>query len=87
MNKRYLPIGAGVAVLVALLAWLNPSAEQHREGIAEGYAERSALDKALGVGHLAAFVAQYHSLGLASYTTVNDDVASVGVMGMVFFVE
>lgn len=87
MNKRYLHIGAGIAILVALLAVLNPSAEQHREGITEGYAERSALDKALGVGHLAAFVAKYHSLGVASYTTVNDDVVSVGVLGMVFFVE
>lgn len=87
MSKRYMQIGLAVAVLIALLALLNPSAEQHREGIAEGYAERSALDKALGVGHLAAFVSKYHSLGVASYTTVNDDVVSVGVLGMVFFVE
>lgn len=87
MSKRYMQVGLAVAVLIALLALLNPSAEQHREGIAEGYAERSALDKALGVGHLAAFVSKYHSLGVASYTTVNDDVVSVGVLGMVFFVE
>ncbi|MFP5431065.1 MAG: hypothetical protein ACLGHE_08785 [Gammaproteobacteria bacterium] len=85
MSKRTLLIVAAIAVML-LMALLNPSAERHRERIAEGHAERSSLEKVLGVGQLAAFVSHYHSLGVVSYTTVNGSVASVGVMGMVFFV-
>lgn len=62
---------------------LNPSPEQHRAKIKEAIAERSPVAGALGIGALMAFTSTYHSLGVASYTTVNDRTASVGALGMV----
>jgi hypothetical protein len=38
----------------------------------------------LGIGHLTSFASRYHSLGVASYTTVNDKLTSVGAFGIVF---
>jgi hypothetical protein len=70
--------------LVVLAVVLNPSAETHRAKIKQAIAERSQLNKALGVGHMTAFVSKYHSVGVGSYTTVNDKVTSVGAFGMVF---
>ena len=74
----------GVLVLLVLAFALNPSPERHREKIREAISERSPLAGALGLGSLAAFVSNYHPLGVASYTTVNDRVVSIGVLGMVF---
>jgi hypothetical protein len=76
-----------LAILVALLALafvLNPSPERHREKIKATVAERSPLAGALGLGSLAAFVSNYHSLGIASYTTAGDSTLSWGAFGMVF---
>lgn len=74
-----------VAVAAAILAVvLNPSADRHREKIKEAIAERSQLEKLLGIGQLTSFVSRYHSLGVASYTTVDDKVTSVGAFGIVF---
>lgn len=81
--SRVIWFAAG-ALTVVLAIVLNPSAERHREEIKAQVAERSQLASALGLGHLKAFVSNYHSLGVASYTTVNDRVQSVGVLGMVF---
>ena len=75
------------AVLAVLSVVLNPSAERHRARIKEAIAERSQLNKALGVGHMTAFVSRYHSVGVGSYTTVNDKVTSVGAFGMVFVAD
>jgi len=74
------------AVFVAAIA-LNPSADKHREKIRQATAERSPIAGALGLGALTAFVSSYHSWGVASYTTANDQVLSVGVFGMVFVRE
>jgi len=71
-------------VLVALAVALNPSAEKHRAAIKKAIAERSQVQKVLGVGQFTAFVSKYHSVGVGSYTTVNDKVTSVGAFGMVF---
>jgi hypothetical protein len=74
-----------VAVTVTAAAFLlNPSPEQHRAKIKAAVAERSPLAGALGIGALQAFVSTYHPLGVASYTTVDDRVVSVGAFGMVF---
>jgi hypothetical protein len=74
-----------VAVAAVVLAFvLNPSADRHREKIKEAIAERSQLEKLLGIGHLTSFASRYHSLGVASYTTVNDKLTSVGAFGIVF---
>ena len=71
-----------VATAAAFL--LNPSAEQHRARITADVAERSPLAGALGIGALQAFSSAYHSLGVASYTTMNERTVSIGAFGMVF---
>jgi hypothetical protein len=82
MSKPATLIVAVAAVILA--AVLNPSADRHREKIKEAIAERSQLEKLLGIGQLTSFVSRYHSLGVASYTTVDDKVTSVGAFGIVF---
>lgn len=73
-----------VAVAVLALAFvLNPSADKHRETIKAAVAERSQLERLLGIGQLTSFASRYHSLGVASYTTVGDEVVSVGAFGLV----
>ncbi|MBP5986634.1 MAG: hypothetical protein KA538_05565 [Azonexus sp.] len=82
MSKPATLIVTVAAVILAVV--LNPSADRHREKIKEAIAERSQLEKLLGIGHLTSFASRYHSLGVASYTTVNDKVTSVGAFGIVF---
>ena len=66
---------------------ITSSAERHRSQIQKTLAERSPLAGALGLGALAAFVSNYHSLGVASYTSIRGRTVSVGVMGMVFVLD
>lgn len=77
---------AGAASVVLALV-LNPSPERHRASIKERIAQRSQLAALLRLGDLTAFVSHYHSLGVASYTTANDRVLSVGALGVVFVLE
>jgi predicted flap endonuclease-1-like 5' DNA nuclease len=78
------PAALIVAVAVLALAFvLNPSADKHREKIKAAVAERSQLERLLGIGQLTSFASRYHSLGVASYTTVGDEVVSVGAFGLV----
>lgn len=86
MSKSMTSLLVAVA-LVVLAVVLNPSAERHRAKIKEAVAERSQLNKALGVGHMTAFVSKYHSAWVGSYTTVNDKVTSVGAFGLVFVAD
>lgn len=86
MSKPLIPLLVVVVLVVAAFA-TNPSPDRHREKIKAAVAERSQLESVLGVGHIAAFASKYHSLGLASYTTVNDKLRSVGVLGMVFVAD
>lgn len=86
MSKSLISLLIVAGLVVAAFA-TNPSADRHREKIKQAVAERSQLESVLGVGHLAAFASKYHSLGLASYTTVNDKLRSVGVLGMVFVAD
>jgi len=77
-------ISAVLASAVTAAAFLlNPSPEQHRAQIREAIAQRSPLAGALGVGVFTAFTSTYHSLGVASYTTVNERTVSIGAFGMV----
>jgi hypothetical protein len=76
-----------VAALVALSVVLNPSADAHREKIKTVIAERDQIAGVLGIGQLKSFAARYHSLGVMSYTELNDRTVSVGVLGMVFVRE
>lgn len=86
MSKAVISSAVTAAVL-ALAFVLNPSPEKHRAAIKEVTAERSPLAGALGIGALKAFVSNYHSLGIASYTTVEGRTASWGALGMVFVVD
>lgn len=78
---------AVAAATLALAFALNPSPEKHREKIKQVIAERSQIERVLGIGHLTSFVSQYHSLGVGSYTTVNDKPTSAGAFGMVFVLD
>lgn len=75
------------AGVIALAFVLNPSPEKHREKIKEVIAERSQVERLLGIGVLTSFVSKYHSLGLASYTTVDEKLTSVGAFGMVYVTQ
>jgi hypothetical protein len=87
MSKKSLVFITVTAVLLALAVLLNPSPERHRSKIKEVIAERTPIAGALGLGALTAFTSTYHSLGVASYTTVNDRTVSVGALGMVYVMQ
>jgi hypothetical protein len=72
-----------LALLLVLAFFLNPSPEKHRASIKAAIGQRSPLAGVLGLGALAAFVSNYHSLGVASYTEVNGKTASIGAFGYV----
>lgn len=75
------------AIIIVLAVVLNPSPEKHREKIREAIAERSQLERVLGIGHLTSFASRYHSFGVGSYTTVNEKLTSVGAFGLVFVTD
>lgn len=81
-------VSAVISLIVVALAFaLNPSPEKHREEITKAMGERSPVAALLGLGSLTAFISTYHPLGVASYTTVNNRVVSVGAFGVVVFIE
>jgi len=86
MPKAVISLLVAAGLLVLAIA-LNPSAERHRAKIKQAIAEHSQLEKVLGVGVLTAFASRYHSVGVGSYTTLNEKVTSVGAFGMVFVAE
>lgn len=74
-----------VAAAVVVLAFVsNPSPDRHRLKIRETVSERNQLAGALGLGALAGMVSTYHSIGVASYTTVGDRTLSIGAFGIVY---
>ncbi|MBI5720327.1 MAG: hypothetical protein HZC37_21845 [Burkholderiales bacterium] len=87
MRIRTVHVALALAVAVAAAALLNPSPERHRARIKEVTAERSQLAALFRLGDLAAFVSNYHSLGVASYTTADGRVLSVGAFGIVVVLE
>jgi hypothetical protein len=76
-----------IAVTLALAFVLNPSPDRHREKIKQVIAERSQIERVLGIGQLTSFISKYHSLGIASYTTVDDKIISTGIFGLVFVLD
>ena len=86
MTKPGKIIVAIVALLIAALV-LNPSTERHRTEIKASIADRSPLAGLLGIGALAAFASNYHSLGVASYTSIQGRTISIGFLGMVFVLD
>ena len=87
MAKAVVASAVVAATVTAAAFLLNPSPEQHRAKIKEAIAERSPIAGALGLGALTAFTSTYHPLGVASYTTSNERVVSVGTLGMVFVLQ
>lgn len=87
MRTKPLTLVIILAAAVLLAFVLNPSPERHRARIKEAVGERSPVSRLLGVGALAAFASNYHSLGVASYTQAGDRTLSVGALGMVFVLE
>lgn len=79
-------IKALVAVVMGLVVAFatNPGPEAHREKLKTEIAARSQLAALLRLGNLAAFVSEYHTLGVASYSTVNGRTVSYGALGIVF---
>lgn len=84
MSKKFLTTAAVLAGVLLLAVVLNPSPERHRQRIREAIGERSQVAQVFGLGALAAFASNYHSVGVASYTTAGDRTLSVGFLGMVF---
>lgn len=76
-----------VAVTAVVAVALNPTPEQHRAKIKTVISERSPMAGLLGLGSLAAFASAYHSVGVASYTVVNERTVSIGAFGAVFVVQ
>ncbi|MFY9514023.1 MAG: hypothetical protein WAQ05_23925 [Rubrivivax sp.] len=87
MMGAVLKMAVAAVVLAAVAVLSNPSAERHRTKIKEAVAERNQLAGWLQLGRLAALASSYHSLGVASYTTVNERWLSFGIFGMVFVAE
>lgn len=87
MVKRILAPLVVLAVILLAALVLNPSPEKHRQKIKEAISERSPVAGALGLGALAAFASNYHSVGVASYTTAGDRTLSWGFLGMVFVAD
>ena len=86
--RRNLALTLGIPVAAILLALvLNPSPERHRQKIKDTMGQRSPVARALGMGSLAAFASNYHSLGLASYTTAGERTLSVGAFGLVYVLQ
>lgn len=88
MARNSALLSAGVAAAVTAAAFvLNPSPDRHRARIQAAVAERSPLSGALGLGALKAYTSEYHSLGIASYTSFDQRVLSVGAFGVVFVMQ
>lgn len=81
---RIAVVGAAIVVLALVL---NPSAEKHRNRIKESFADRSPIAGVLGIGALAAFASTYHPVGVASYTTVDGKMLSIGAFGVVVVLQ
>ena len=87
MSRSSLITAIVAAAVTAGAFLLNPSPETHRARIKDAVAERSPLAGLLGVGALKAMTSEYHSLGVASYTTLNEHTLSVGALGVVFVLQ
>ena len=74
----------GIAILLAVT---NPSVDTHRDAIAREFKQERPLAGAVGLGALSAQLPEYHSVVLGSYTTVGDEVTSIGALGMVWVVD
>ena len=86
-NQRAILAAVVAASATATSFLLNPSPERHRERIRAAVADRSPIAGALGAGVLQALVSEYHSIGVASYTTAGDETLSIGALGLVLVLD
>ena len=80
-----------VAVLLVITGLLavqfNPTPEMHRAKIRQSLGDRSPLMRLLGIGSITAFLSNYHSIGVASYTKAGDKTLSIGAFGQVHVLD
>lgn len=84
MAKGVFTTAVLASALTAGAFLLNPTPEQHQAKIRAAVAEHQPLAGALGLGLLKSWTAQYHSIGIASYTTDETHLLSVGALSMVW---
>ncbi len=87
MSKKLLSSIIGFLLLIIIALALNPSGERHRSALREAVSDRSPIAGALGLGALTSLVTEYHSIGIASYTVLDDAVMTVGALGLVHVVR
>lgn len=75
---------ACVVLLTVVAFFTNPGPDAHRDKLKAEIGARSQLAAVLRLGSLAAFVSEYHTLGLASYATVNGRTVTYGAFGIVY---
>lgn len=85
--SKAVKLAIGLAVIAGIAVLTNPSPERHRDQIKAQLSERSTLSKVLLVGPLTAFASNYHTVAVASYTTVNERTVSVGAFGVVVVLD
>jgi hypothetical protein len=73
-----------VLAAVGVASLLNPSADAHHAQLKAAVAERSPLAALLRLGDLTAFASRYHTVVVASYTTLDDELLTVGAFGLVW---
>jgi len=71
-------------LVVLLLAVTNPAHESHKQAIRDDVFRQAPLFSMLGFGRLVAWMTEYRSLVVISYTTVDGRLASVGALGQVW---
>ena len=71
-------------LIVLVLAVTNPPHESHKEAIRDEVFRQTPLLSMLGIGRLVAWMTEYQSLVVISYTTVDGRLASVGALGQVW---
>lgn len=70
-----------------LLAVTNPVKEQHLQAMEDRLSGKDAVTNIINLGILKIKPPQYHNLALISYTKVNDEMASMGLLGYVWVNE
>lgn len=83
MSKQILSRLVIFLVLLVLALVLNPSAEKHHAAIKAAVSAHSPLAGLLGLGTLAAIASDYHSIGIASWTRIDERIISIGALGYV----
>ena len=75
-----------VAVLLVglILAITNPSPDRHQQAIRDVITHDHPIASLFGLGRIASSLPEYHSFGFFSYTTLDQDVVSIGAVGYVW---